>query len=72
MATTGVLFGFTASGCGSFVAVVVATGVLAGFPTALKSKTSFPFGVWFANSDTAYVADEGNGDTTFSAATSGP
>jgi len=43
--------------------------VLSGFPTALKSKTAFPFGVWFANPDTAYVADEGNGDTTFSAAT---
>jgi hypothetical protein len=43
--------------------------VLAGFPTALKSTTSFPFGVWFANPDTAYVTDEGNGDTTYSAAT---
>jgi hypothetical protein len=39
--------------------------VLKGFPTALKSKTSFPFGVWFANSTTLYVADEGNGDNTF-------
>jgi hypothetical protein len=39
--------------------------VLEGFPTALKSKTSFPFGVWFANSTTLYVADEGNGDNTF-------
>ena len=43
--------------------------ILQGFPTALKSKTSFPFGVWFANSTTMYVADEGNGDTTFSPAT---
>jgi hypothetical protein len=34
-------------------------------PTALKSKTSFPFGVWFANADTLYVTDEGNGDNTF-------
>jgi hypothetical protein len=42
--------------------------VLAGFPTAPKSATSFPFGVWFANPNTAYVTDEGNGDTTFSAA----
>ncbi len=39
--------------------------VLSGFPTKLKSKTSFPFGVWFANSTTLYVADEGNGDNTF-------
>jgi hypothetical protein len=40
--------------------------VLKGFPTALKSKTSFPFGIWFADANTVYVADEGNGDTTFS------
>jgi hypothetical protein len=39
--------------------------VLSGFPTKLKSKTSFPFGVWFANSTTLYVADEGNGDNTY-------
>jgi hypothetical protein len=43
--------------------------ILKGFPTALKSKTSFPFGIWFANASTAYVADEGNGDNTYSAAT---
>jgi hypothetical protein len=35
--------------------------VLKGFPTDLKSTTSFPFGIWFANADTLYVADEGNG-----------
>jgi hypothetical protein len=40
--------------------------VLQGFPTALKSATSFPFGIWFAGKDTLYVADEGNGDNTFS------
>ena len=39
--------------------------ILNGFPTALKSKTAFPFGVWFANATTLYVADEGSGDTTF-------
>ena len=39
--------------------------VLRSFPTKLKSKTSFPFGVWFANSTTLYVADEGNGDNTY-------
>jgi hypothetical protein len=42
--------------------------VLQGFPTTLaKSTTSFPFGMWFANKDTLYVADEGNGDNTYSA-----
>ena len=44
--------------------------ILEGFPTALKSKTSFPFGIWFANANTLYVADEGNGDNTFSATAS--
>ncbi len=39
--------------------------ILKGFPTALKSTTSFPFGMWFANADTLYVADEGNGSNTF-------
>ena len=41
--------------------------ILQGFPTALKSATSFPFGLWFANARTLYVADEGNGDNTYSA-----
>src|ERR1017187_2966506 len=41
--------------------------ILNGFPTALKSTTSFPFGIWFANADTLYVTDEGNGGTTYSA-----
>jgi hypothetical protein len=41
--------------------------VLKGFPTALKSTTSFPFGLWFANSHTLYVADEGDGSNTYSA-----
>jgi hypothetical protein len=40
--------------------------ILKGFPTALKSKISFPFGIWFANANTLYVADEGNGETTYS------
>jgi hypothetical protein len=40
--------------------------ILNGFPTALKSTTAFPFGIWFANENTLYVADEGNGDNTFS------
>ena len=42
-----------------------------GFPTTLaksKSNTSFPFGIWFANAHTVYVADEGNGSNAFSTA----
>jgi len=42
--------------------------ILKGFNTVL-AKTSvipFPFGIWFANATTMYVADEGNGDNTFS------
>jgi hypothetical protein len=38
--------------------------ILAGFPTVLAksaSSTAFPFGIWFANADTLYVADEGDG-----------
>jgi hypothetical protein len=35
--------------------------ILKGFPTALSSTTSFPFGIWFANANTLYVADEGDG-----------
>jgi hypothetical protein len=42
--------------------------ILAGFPTALKSATSFPAALWFASASTLYVADEGNGDATFSTA----
>ena len=40
--------------------------ILKGFPTALKSKTAFPFGLWFANDHTLYLADEGDGDNTYS------
>jgi hypothetical protein len=44
--------------------------VLKGFPTVLAKKTTwFPFGIWFANNNTVYVADEGNGDNTFSPTT---
>jgi hypothetical protein len=39
--------------------------VLNGFPIDLKTKTSFPFGLWFADANTLYVADEGDGDATF-------
>lgn len=43
--------------------------ILNGFPTALKSKTSFPFGIWFADANTLYVADEGDGNTGSTPAT---
>ncbi|HUN59577.1 MAG TPA: hypothetical protein VMU41_15805 [Candidatus Binataceae bacterium] len=44
--------------------------ILAGFPTTLaKNTTWFPFGIWFANANTVYVADEGNGDNTYSTTT---
>jgi hypothetical protein len=45
--------------------------VLKGFSTILaKNDTnSFPFGIWFADARTLYVADEGNGTNTFNAAT---
>jgi hypothetical protein len=41
--------------------------ILAGFPTILAKKDTafFPFGIWFANDDTLYVANEGAGDKTF-------
>jgi len=42
--------------------------VLAGFPT-LSNKNgnpvNFPFGLWFADANTLYVADEGDGTNTF-------
>jgi hypothetical protein len=40
--------------------------ILAGFPsTPVKNATtvSYPFGLWFANANTLYVADEGDGYT---------
>jgi hypothetical protein len=45
------------------------TYILKGFPTALATKasdeTDYPFGLWFANRTTLYVADEGPGDVTY-------
>jgi uncharacterized protein (TIGR03437 family) len=39
--------------------------ILPGFPTVLAKTTTpsslFPFGIWFANATTLYVADEGDG-----------
>jgi hypothetical protein len=54
--------------------------VLKGFNTTLaKGVTTdandpttiggYPFGLWFANADTLYVADEGSGDNTYDATT---
>ena len=46
--------------------------VLKGFPTALAKNATdasdYPFGIWFANPTTLYVADEGAGDSTYSSA----
>ena len=43
--------------------------VLKGFPTALAKNATdasdYPFGLWFANPTTLYVADEGAGDNAF-------
>jgi phosphodiesterase/alkaline phosphatase D-like protein len=46
--------------------------ILPGFPTGLAANISpsnpstefYPFGIWFANSTTLYVADEGSGNNT--------
>ncbi len=36
--------------------------VLPGFPnTAASTSTAFPFGIWFADANTLYVCDEGDG-----------
>src|SRR5580698_9467240 len=47
--------------------------ILQGFPTSLAKATTpapmFPFGMFFANKDTLYVADEGDGVNTFSTTT---
>ncbi len=46
--------------------------ILQGFPTTLaksSSENNFPFGIWFANPDTLYVADEGAGDNTYDTTT---
>jgi len=45
--------------------------ILKGFPTELAKSTgvSYPFGIWFANPDTIYLADEGSGDDTYSTTT---
>jgi hypothetical protein len=44
--------------------------ILKGFNTVLAKTTTdvFPFGIWFANATTMYVADEGDGSNAFSTA----
>jgi hypothetical protein len=43
--------------------------ILKGFPTAIAKNVTdssdYPFGIWFANPDTLYVADEGSGGNTY-------
>ncbi len=45
------------------------TCILRGFPTAIAKNATdasdYPFGLWFANPTTLYVADEGAGDNTY-------
>jgi hypothetical protein len=46
--------------------------ILAGFPTTVVANlttttTAYPFGLWFANPTTLYVADEGTGSNTYNA-----
>jgi hypothetical protein len=44
--------------------------ILAGFPTVsnkVSNPVAFPFGLWFANATSLYVADEGDGVNTYSA-----
>jgi hypothetical protein len=43
--------------------------ILAGFPTVsnkVSNPVAYPFGLWFANATTLYVADEGDGVNTYS------
>ena len=55
--------------------------ILNGFPTTIAKSApktgkagafDYPFGIWFANPTTMYVADEGSGDATYSSGTGGP
>ncbi len=49
------------TGSAAMLATVPLT-VLPGFPdTAASTNTAFPFGIWFANANTLYVCDEGDG-----------
>jgi hypothetical protein len=61
--TTGIESTLTSAGLASNMCI------LKGFPTALAKNATdasdYPFGLWFANPTTLYVADEGSGDTTY-------
>ena len=61
--TTGIESTLSATGLASNMCV------LKGFPTALAKNATdasdYPFGLWFANPTTLYVADEGAGDNTY-------
>jgi hypothetical protein len=46
--------------------------ILAGFPSTpnkTATVTSYPFGIWFADANTLYVADEGDGTNTYDSTT---
>jgi hypothetical protein len=46
--------------------------ILAGFPSTpnkTATVTAYPFGLWFADANTLYVADEGDGTNTYDSAT---
>jgi hypothetical protein len=40
--------------------------ILKGFPETQLDKDFTPFGIWFADANTLYVAEEGDGDNTYS------
>jgi hypothetical protein len=43
--------------------------ILKGLPDEIKSEAWHPFGLWFANPHTLYIADEGNGEAEYSKTT---
>ena len=60
----------TTSIAGTYTSAGLASNmcILKGFPAVLASSPSvsdFPFGIWFANPATLYVADEGTGVNTY-------
>ncbi len=61
--TTGIESTLTSTGLASNMCI------LKGFPTSLAKNATdasdYPFGLWFANPTTLYVADEGAGDNTY-------
>jgi hypothetical protein len=68
--TSDALLGLTASNPGL---IPTNAYILKGFPTAIAKNATdasdYPFGLWFANPTTLYVADEGAGDNTYDATT---